>query len=138
MSVLLVVASNTGNTLTFVDFIKKHLKEEIILCTDFSKPIENYEKIIFGTYTWGDGKIPKRMKDYLIENHRSLRNKKIFVYGSGNSIYPKFCGAVDGILKICSDCESNIIGSFKFEQRFIENSLLESEKDILIKQLEEF
>lgn len=118
MSSLLVIASNTGNTLTFLDFLKKYSEEEIEVCQDFRTSIKDYDHIAIGSYTWSNGKIPKKMKDYLIEHQKELEGKKVFIFGSGNSIYPKFCGAVDGIGKIVTDCGASVKGTFKFEQRF--------------------
>jgi len=136
--ILLVINSMSGNTKTFVDFFKKHCSREVVICEDFSKSIEEYDKIAFGSFTWGNGKIPKKMKQFLIDNHHLLKGKEVFVFGSGNSIYPKFCGAVDGIIKICSDSGAKIIGSFKFEQRFNEDDFSDQDIDNLIETIEKW
>ncbi|PEN61653.1 flavodoxin family protein [Bacillus wiedmannii] len=132
MGILLVLASNTGNTKTFVDFLKNHSNQDVEVCTDFSASIEEYSQIAFGSYTWGDGKIPTKMKDYLIENKNHLKNKEVFIFGSGNSVYAKFCAAVDGMEKICTDCGANVTYTYKFEQRFNEEDLLPSERSNLV------
>lgn len=115
---LLIYESKTGNTKTFVDFVTKHINVEI---GDYKTNIVRHQKIIIGAYSWGNGKIPVELKKFLIDNKDKWRGKQIFIFGSGNSIYPKFCGAVDGIKTIVEDCGAEVIGFFKFEQRFDSN-----------------
>ncbi|MEK5205275.1 flavodoxin domain-containing protein [Bacillus sp. FSL R10-2789] len=138
MVVLLVISSNTGNTKTFVDFLKEHSNQDVEVCTDFSASIKDYRQIAFGSYTWGDGKIPTKMKNFLIENRDNLRDKELFIFGSGNSVYPKFCAAVDGIQKITSDCGAIVKGTFKFEQRFELNEHPTKEIELLTKTIHEW
>lgn len=118
--ILLACYSKTGNTLTFIPFLKQYLWEEVEEDYSLSSSIKDYDRIIIGSYTWFDGKIPSKMKKYLIDNKDFLKNKKVLIFGSGNSIYPKFCKAVDSISKIVTDCGANVVGTFKFEQRFKE------------------
>src|SRR5437764_14267537 len=101
MTPLLVYTTKSGNTKTFVDYLVNKVD---VWVSDFNSDIRNYDTIILGSYTWGSGKIPPEMKRFLIVNKNLLRGKKVFVFGSGNSIYPKFCGAVDSICKIVTDC----------------------------------
>lgn len=131
MSRLIVYTSLTGNTKTFADYLYRHTNDEATISMDNSKSISDYEKIVIGTYSWGNGKIPRKLKKYLIENKDSFKSKDVFVFGSGNSIYPKFCGAVDGVKKIVGDCGANIISEFRFEQRFNETDLTLEEKEQL-------
>jgi flavodoxin I len=114
---LLIFSSKTGNTKTFADFIQKYIG---VVVGDYNSNITQHQKILIGAYTWGDGKIPKDLKQFLVNNKDNWKGKEVFIFGSGNSIYPKFCGAVDGIEKILEDCGADIIGTFKFEQRFNE------------------
>lgn len=138
MATLLVVASLSGNTKTFIDFVRSNISDELIVDDQFSSSIEDYDKIIIGSYSWGSGRIPKKLKQYLIDNQHYFQNKKVFIYGSGNSIYPKFCGAVDGIEKITTDCGANIIGRFRYEQRFNQSDFTEEELAAIINDLREF
>ncbi|UDY80689.1 flavodoxin domain-containing protein [Geobacillus phage GR1] len=136
--ILLVISSKTGNTRTFVDFFKEHCSREVIVCEDYSASLKDYDKIAFGCYTWGNGKIPKQLKEFLIKNHHLLKDKEVFIFGSGNSIYPRFCGAVDGVSKICSDSGAKIVGTFKFEQRFNTLNFDKEEIDNLIEIIKEW
>jgi flavodoxin I len=119
---LLVYSSRTGNTKTFVDYITSRSNIEV---GDYNSNINEYETIIIGAYTWGDGKIPADLKEFAIRNQHNWKGKKVFIFGSGVSVYPKFCGAVDGIKKIVEDCGAEVIGIFKFEQRFKEKNYSE-------------
>ena len=135
---LIIIASNTGNTSTFLPFLEQYCSRSISVDMRLAVTPDLYSCIAIGTYTWGNGKIPKRLKDYLIKHHKSLSEKRIFIFGSGNSVYPNFCGAVDGIEKICRDSNASIHGMHKFEQRFNESNLEESEKTQLIRMIEEW
>jgi flavodoxin I len=119
---LLVYSSRTGNTKTFVDYVSSRINIEV---GDYNSNINEYETIIIGAYTWGDGKIPTDLKEFVINNQHSWKGKKVFIFGSGVSVYPKFCGAVDGIKKIVEDCGAEVTGIFKFEQRFKEKNYSE-------------
>lgn len=132
MDPLLVFTSMTGNTKTFVDFIQRNISVDV---SDTSINITSQGKLIIGTYTWAGGKIPLELKDFLIRNKDQFKGKEIFIFGSGYSIYPKFCGAVDGVSKIVSDCGGIIVGTFKFEQRFIESEYSKKELEDLILKL---
>jgi flavodoxin I len=134
MAPLLLYTSKTGNTKTFANFIKQHV-DNITICNDFTVEIENYDKLVIGAYTWGNGKIPRDLKQFLIDNQYKFKGKKAYIFGSGNSIYPKFCGAVDGISKILTDCGAEIVWKFKFEQMFKESKFSTEELNFLIEKL---
>ena len=126
MKILMVGFSKTGNTYMFMDYLKKfnnNIDEYRFNIRDnVDIDVSLYDLIIIGTNTWGDGKIPKNCKEFVINN--AIKYKKDWiVFGTGNSIFAHFCGAVDGIEKILSDTGNNIIYTFKYEQRFIEEDL---------------
>lgn len=138
MSTLVVLSSLTGNTRTFLPFLSRQLRNDAVVDYEAIESPSSYTHLVFGSYTWGNGKIPKKMKDYLIANHHHLKDKKVFIFGSGNSVYPKFCGAVDGMAKICSDSGAKVFGKFKFEQSFQEDELTVKELQELLKEIEEW
>jgi flavodoxin I len=117
MALPLVFTSKSGNTKTFVDYLKKKVNVNIL---DFDYDVSEGDSVILGAYTWSAGKIPIEMKQFLIRNKDRFEGKKVFIFGSGNSVYPRFCAAVDGIAKIVTDCGAEVVGILKFEQRFIE------------------
>lgn len=52
--------------------------------------------IAIGTYTWGEGQIPREMVSlYKAIESGNLENVITGVFGTGDSFYPKYCGAVD-------------------------------------------
>lgn len=118
MNKLVLYSSLTGNTKTFVHYLKLKSFEEFDVSNDFQVDINDYDLIALGSYTWGDGKIPKRMKKFLIENKDKWQGKNVLLFGSGNSIYTHFCGAIQGMRKILEDCGANIVEEFVYEQRF--------------------
>lgn len=119
---LVIVSSLTGNTDTFVNYLDQKVIKNggniRVARPDDIIELQNYETIAFGSYTWKDGKIPKDIKDYILSNAHRLYGKRVIVFGSGNSIYPKYCMAVDSISKICRYYGCTVFGEIKFEQRF--------------------
>lgn len=127
--IIAIVQSLTGNTMSFIDYLRQEEGERIIVKTprDFKKDksllslLEIADKVMIGTYTWDNGKIPKPMKDFVIEHRELLILKQPLIFGSGWSIYENFCGAVDGISIILENKNPTI----KYELRF--NPSLETE-----------
>lgn len=134
MKILMIGFSKTGNTYMFMDYLKQFnnsIEEYRYNIRDYVDiDVSAYDLIIVGTNTWGDGKIPSNCKEFIIRNATKY-NKKWIVFGTGNSIFTHFCGAVDGICKILNDTDNNVLYTFKYEQRFIEEHLdLEDKKTI--------
>jgi|SRR5699024_1642216 len=126
MKILMVGFSKTGNTYMFMDYLKQFNNDieeyKFNIREDVDIDISSYDLIIVGTNTWGDGKIPSNCKEFIINN--AIKYKKDWiVFGTGNSIFANFCGAVDGVNKILNDTGNNVLYTFKYEQRFIEEDL---------------
>lgn len=121
MKILMVGFSKTGNTYMFMDYLKEryHSIEEhrFNIRESVNIDVSPYDLIIVGTNTWGDGKIPANCKQFIIDNATKYK-KDWLVFGTGNSIFVHFCGAVDGICKILNDTGNNVLGTLKYEQRF--------------------
>ncbi|WP_336184149.1 flavodoxin [Bacillus sp. 205(2023)] len=101
--ILLVYATMSGNTEAMADLIEKGLQEaeaEVdrfeAMDIDDAELFNDYEHIILGTYTWGDGDLPDEFLD-LAEEMEALdfAGKTCAVFGSGDTAYEYFCGAVD-------------------------------------------
>ena len=118
MKVLAIVESLTGNTVSFLDYLKRTHGDifEIMSPKDpkTSSCLESYDKILIGCYTWSYGKIPAKTKRFVIENRDVLLSKDVLIFGSGWSVYENFCGAVDNIGIILDEKFTKI----KFELRF--------------------
>ncbi|MED3849720.1 flavodoxin [Priestia megaterium] len=100
--ILLAYASMSGNTEAIADLIEEelvkhglHVKRAEVYDIDASELV-SAESIIFGAYTWGDGELPDDFLDLYDEmDDIDLSQKQMAVFGSGDSSYDVFCGAVD-------------------------------------------
>lgn len=114
--ILIAFASMSGNTEEIAELIKtgiEPLGHEIEM-----KEIENinteilleFDGILLGAYTWGDGELPYEVEDFYddIEN-LDLTGKKAAVFGSGDHAYPKFCAAVDILEERLVACGAELI-----------------------------
>ncbi|WP_353855946.1 flavodoxin [Bacillus sp. Bos-x628] len=100
--VLLVYATMSGNTEAMADLIEKGLKEagasvDRYEAMDIDADLLNdYSHIMLGAYTWGDGDLPDDFIDLYEEMEAlDLSGKSFAVFGSGDTSYEHFCGAVD-------------------------------------------
>ncbi len=100
--IAIVYASATGNTRAVADLLQEIVLEErvsvqLYTIKDFPLcELSRYDGVVVGTYTWGSGEIPKDMRS-LFTAFEKLENKKLVtaVFGTGDSCYAHFCGAVD-------------------------------------------
>lgn len=114
--VLVVFASMTGNTEEIADLIEEGLQSEgavvdkyDVLDVDASK-MEEYDSIILGAYTWGEGEIPDEFEEFYDEMAgMDLTGKSFAVFGSGDRSYEYFCGAVDLIEAMISETGGTVI-----------------------------
>ncbi|WHY77034.1 flavodoxin domain-containing protein [Neobacillus sp. WH10] len=102
MNLAIVYTSKTGNTEELVNFIKdlflqKKIEVRLFRVEHFPiQEIATFDAIIIGTYTWGDGEIPKEtLALYRAFEIQDVKHVVTGVVGTGDSFYPKFCGAVD-------------------------------------------
>ncbi|MFB5197301.1 flavodoxin domain-containing protein [Neobacillus sp. KR4-4] len=102
MKVAIIYSSKTGNTEEVVHLIWKLFLVEQIDVTLYRieefqiRDLINYEAVVIGTYTWGNGEIPQEMME-LYRAFETMKVKRLLtgIVGTGDSGYPKFCGAVD-------------------------------------------
>lgn len=121
--VLVVYASMTGNTEEMAEAIAEGAKEagvEVVSKEAFdasADELNEYDGIIIGAYTWGDGELPDEFIDfYDALDSLDLSGKKAAVFGSGDTSYPIFCGAVDTIETKLKELGAEIVSeSIKFE-----------------------
>jgi flavodoxin I len=101
MKIAIIYTSISGNTkelaLLLSSIITQDMRVELFTINDFNpSEITEYDAIIIGTYTWGDGEIPFEMvKLYKEIESKDVQHIVTGVFGTGDSFYPKFCGAVD-------------------------------------------
>ncbi|WP_025025909.1 flavodoxin domain-containing protein [Caldalkalibacillus mannanilyticus] len=102
MNVAIIYTSKTRNTealsyLIYDSFRAFSLSVTIFTIDEFSlSTLDYYDGLIIGSYTWGNGEIPKEMDALYAElEARNLKHLTTGVFGTGDSFYPHFCGAVD-------------------------------------------
>lgn len=102
--ILMVYASQTGNTElmaeVMVDYLKTESYEVVTKTFDFDwiEPEEllEYDAVLIGTHTWDDGEMPYEVEDFYEEVEEVDITGRIFgVFGSGDSFYDIFGGAID-------------------------------------------
>lgn len=100
--IAIVYASATGNTQAAAEILQRICREtqvavSIFAINDFPlAELSRYDGVIVGTYTWGSGGIPKELRG-LFTAFEELRDTRLVtaVFGTGDSCYAEFCGAVD-------------------------------------------
>lgn len=102
MKIAIIYTSKTGNTEDLVQLIQQLFRQKKVDVSLYRidqfplSDLNKYEAVIVGTYTWGNGNIPKEMMEiYHALESQNLKNLVTAVVGTGDSGYPKFCGAVD-------------------------------------------
>ncbi|MBG9769974.1 flavodoxin [Bacillus vallismortis] len=101
--ILLVYATMSGNTEAMADLIEKGLQEAEaeadryeVMDIDDAQLFNDYDHIMMGTYTWGDGDLPDEFLDLAEDmDEIDFSGKTCAVFGSGDTAYEFFCGAVD-------------------------------------------
>jgi flavodoxin I len=123
LSVAIVYGSVTGNTKELAQviyriFCSKAVKVSIFSIEEFSvSDLCHFDALAIGTYTWGKGDIPKEM--WPIYRGFELNRRKDMataVFGTGDSCYPMFCGAVDQFRDMLY-VHTNLAATLKVELR---------------------
>ncbi|WP_020061862.1 flavodoxin [Bacillus sp. 123MFChir2] len=121
---VMIFASMSGNTEEMADHIAGAIREagkEIEVIDIMSSPkasiLEEYDGIVLGAYTWGDGDLPDDFLDFYDEMDKvDLTGKIAAVFGSGDSAYPKYGAAVDILIEKLQDCGAKVVlGGLKVE-----------------------
>lgn len=103
MKAAIIYSSITGNTLALAEAIEKEMivngiKVDLFHVDQFDwQTLSSYDTLAIGTYTWDNGDLPPEMEDLFetIEMAPNLKHLSTGVFGTGDSFYPYFCGAVD-------------------------------------------
>lgn len=121
--VIVLYASLTGNTEEMAESIAEGARAAgaiTVLKEAFDAKAEElllYDGVVIGAYTWGDGELPDEFIAFYEElNSVDLTGIKTAVFGSGDTSYPIFCGAVDTIESKLKQLGATIVcDSLKFE-----------------------
>lgn len=121
MKLAVVYTSKTGHTEELVQFIRdlfieKKMDVRLFRVEEFPvRDLPAFDGVIVGTYTWGDGDIPSEMRAlYRAFETADVRHAVTGVVGTGDSFYPKFCGAVDAFRDMLY-VHSNLAVTLKIE-----------------------
>lgn len=110
--------STTGNTESVANQIAENLGVAVTDVHDVSSasPSEtgNYDVLIFGASTWGDGDLQDDMHDFLDGvKALDLTGKEIALFGCGDeSMSDTFCNGVGKMYEALSSTGARFIGSF--------------------------
>ena len=112
--------SSTGYTKKIAERIKAYLEPGLIEIYDvkYAKKqyIEKYDNIILGSSTWGKGILQTDFERFLynVLKFSDLRNKKIAIFGTGDSItYPEsFVDAIGIIFEALKGKGVKFVGEF--------------------------
>lgn len=117
MKIGVIYASMSGNTEAIADLIVEQLKEhnhDVDLKDMLSLPASdflNYDLIFIGMYTWGDGDYPDECLDIIEEIEQiNLEEKPFALFGSGDTSYPEFCGALDKLKELIENQNGVCLG----------------------------
>ncbi len=98
----MVYASKTGNTEELVNvlnglFLRQGVNVDVFKISEFPlDSLPNYDGIIVGAYTWGDGNISTEMVPlYQAFEKQDINHLTTGIVGTGDRFYAHFCGAVN-------------------------------------------
>ncbi|KAF0818280.1 Flavodoxin [Bacillus sp. ZZV12-4809] len=119
MKIGVFYASMSGNTESIADIIAEELKEQNheVVVEDFmsvqtASDLLNYDLTFIGMYTWGDGDYPDECLDIIEEIEQlELDSQPFAIFGSGDTSYPEFCGALDQLQRLIEEQGGTIIGN---------------------------
>jgi flavodoxin I len=121
--IIIVYASMSGNTEELAEAIADGIKEggfepvlKNVMDTNANE-LENYEGVLLGAYTWGDGDLPDEFEDFFEEmDDINLQGRKSGVFGSADSSYTYFGKAVDTLEeKLAELGAEKVFDGFKVE-----------------------
>ncbi|KAB8128305.1 flavodoxin [Gracilibacillus oryzae] len=102
MKAAIIYTSITGNTSLLAEVIHdnmeaKGIETDLIPVDEFQNhDLYDYDIVTVGTYSWDNGEIPLEMEDvYEAFETENVKHLSTGVFGTGDSFYPYFCGAVD-------------------------------------------
>lgn len=128
MKIFIMYESMSGNTLTFVQRVAEIVGNVDITITtpsdDVVYDLDDYDKILIGAPTYKNGRMLPKTKEWIIENREELMEKDVLAFGSGITIYPHFCKAVDSVDVIL---EGTVNAKIKFEMTYDKYEEMENE-----------
>jgi len=134
MKAAVIYTSVTGNTSTLAEMIQEKMEQRAIQ-TDLI-PVEQfrldqlraYDIITVGSYTWDSGELPMEMEElYEAFETEDVKHTITGVFGTGDSFFPHFCGAVD-LFKDMLFVHTNLAVTLKVELMPQDEDMVKCEK----------
>ncbi|MCS0787573.1 flavodoxin [Cytobacillus firmus] len=119
MKIGVFYASMSGNTEAIADIISGELKDqnhdvdlEDFMSVQNAAKLLNYDLTFIGLYTWGDGDYPDECLDMIEEIEQlDLENHPFAIFGSGDTSFPEFCGALDHLQRLIEEQGGTVVGN---------------------------
>ncbi|MBG9588413.1 flavodoxin [Cytobacillus firmus] len=119
MKIGVFYASMSGNTEAIADIIAGELKDqnhdvdlEDFMSVQSASELLNYDLTFIGMYTWGDGDYPDECLDIIEEIEQlDLEKQPFAIFGSGDTSYPDFCGALDQLQRLIEEQGGTVVGN---------------------------
>lgn len=145
MKTAIIYTSTSGNTRALTERIAETIRERVggivemfdVVHLNVEKLYE-YDAIVIGSYTWGNGVLPKVMKPFYDKlNEMDLSDKVTAVFGTGETNYRYYCRAVDIFRDLLHEI-SDLAVTLKVEQLYQNSDLARVEKfcDLLKARME--
>nr|BDD45019.1 putative flavodoxin-2 [Bacillaceae bacterium] len=136
MKIAIIYESLGGNTeelakLIANEFEQKGAEVDLFFASRLSANLSIYDITFFGSYTWGDGELPKRMRKCLrrILIDSPNKPKAAAVFGTGDTQYHFFCRAVDEMAYHLTKHGVDIIGEGLKIEQFCQGRQVETMKN---------
>lgn len=115
MNTAIFYASSTGNTEAIAKEISKKLNNIKLynICDDGIEKISNYDKLIFGTPTWGEGDLQDDWEDVWNDFSKlDFTNKTVALFGLGDqdSYGDEFVNALGTMYETIKENGAKVIG----------------------------
>ncbi|GGM29890.1 putative flavodoxin-1 [Paraliobacillus quinghaiensis] len=102
MKAAIIYTSITGNTEVLAEqiyevMVAEDISVDLITVDEFDyNTLADYDFLAVGTYTWDNGEIPLEMEElFTAFETQDVKHIMTGVFGTGDSFYPYYCGAVD-------------------------------------------
>lgn len=115
--ILILYASMSGNTEEIANLVAEGLQENgieptiiDIMNSPFAHELLEYDGVIIGSYTWGDGELPDDFLEFYVEmSGVDLSGIKSAVFGSGDHAFLEFCAAVEIFERKLLECNAQLV-----------------------------
>lgn len=132
--IAIVYSSVTGNTAELAGMLMECAQERWQNVRVFNpkefchQKISGFDVVLVGTYTWGSGEIPHEMrKVYRHFETEECKGTVTAVFGTGDSFFAEYCGAVDRFRDMLFQ-QTSLTAVLKVEQRPEEKDRVRCEK----------